>query len=172
MTTVLGAKVWVPDPQHGFFLGRIVDDTVDLRIAPIGTGAAQPAVRVEDVRLGDGLNCLQVSANYDDLHPAEEEDGKEVDDCCSLMHLNEATLLHNTRLRYSTNRIYVRLGPDDPESGSHPVKTYVANILISINPYEQIADLYCSETVRNYRGKSLGALPPHVFAIGRLRILS
>ncbi|NWH75002.1 MYO6 protein, partial [Piaya cayana] len=67
----------------------------------------------------------------------------------SLMYLNEATLLHNIKVRYSKDRIY----------------TYVANILIAVNPYFDIPKLYSSDTIKKYQGRSLGTLPPHVFAI-------
>ncbi len=46
------------------------------------------------------------------------------------------------------------------------LQTYVANILIAVNPYEEIEELYSVESIRTYQGKSLGAMPPHVFAIG------
>ncbi|VDM56347.1 unnamed protein product [Angiostrongylus costaricensis] len=65
------------------------------------------------------------------------------------MHLNEGTLLNNCRQRYFKKQIY----------------TYVANILISINPYEEIDDLYSTDTINKYRGKSLGQMPPHVYAV-------
>nr|KAF6341723.1 myosin VI [Myotis myotis] len=65
------------------------------------------------------------------------------------MYLNEATLLHNIKVRYSKDRIY----------------TYVANILIAVNPYFDIPKIYSSETIKSYQGKSLGTMPPHVFAI-------
>ncbi|XP_012501497.1 PREDICTED: unconventional myosin-VI [Propithecus coquereli] len=70
-------------------------------------------------------------------------------DECSLMYLNEATLLHNIKVRYSKDRIY----------------TYVANILIAVNPYFDIPKIYSSQTIKSYQGKSLGTMPPHVFAI-------
>ncbi|XP_048655883.1 unconventional myosin-VI isoform X6 [Ictidomys tridecemlineatus] len=65
------------------------------------------------------------------------------------MYLNEATLLHNIKVRYSKDRIY----------------TYVANILIAVNPYFDIPKIYSSDTIKSYQGKSLGTMPPHVFAI-------
>lgn len=46
------------------------------------------------------------------------------------------------------------------------IQTYVANILIAVNPYCPVKDLYSSQTIKSYRGKSLGETPPHVFAIG------
>lgn len=45
-------------------------------------------------------------------------------------------------------------------------QSYVANILLAVNPYSEVPGLYSPETVRKYNGKSLGVLPPHVFAIG------
>lgn len=83
------------------------------------------------------------------VFPAEEDSKKDVEDNCSLMYLNEATLLHNIKVRYSKDRIY----------------TYVANILIAVNPYFDIPKIYTSETIKSYQGKSLGTMPPHVFAI-------
>ncbi|KAI6210984.1 Myosin motor domain-containing protein [Aphelenchoides besseyi] len=86
---------------------------------------------------------------YNETVPAIEDQETDVDDNCNLMFLNEGTLLHNCRLRYDRKKIY----------------TYVGNILISINPYELLPDLYSAETIREYRGRSLGLLPPHIFAI-------
>lgn len=45
-------------------------------------------------------------------------------------------------------------------------QTFVANILIAVNPYYDIPKLYSAETIQQYRGRSLGTLPPHVYAIG------
>lgn len=83
------------------------------------------------------------------VFPAEEDSKKDVEDNCSLMYLNEATLLHNIKVRYSKDRIY----------------TYVANILIAVNPYFDMPKIYSSDSIKSYQGKSLGTMPPHVFAI-------
>ncbi|KAB0800582.1 hypothetical protein PPYR_06322 [Photinus pyralis] len=74
---------------------------------------------------------------------------KEYEDNCEMMYLNESTLLNNVKRMYYKNRIY----------------TYVANILIAVNPYKEISSLYSQEAIQKYRGKSLGQEPPHVFAI-------
>ncbi|KAK5966783.1 Myosin motor domain-containing protein [Trichostrongylus colubriformis] len=91
----------------------------------------------------------QIKASYDEVFPAEDDPKKTVDDNCALMYLNEGTLLNNCRQRYAKKQIY----------------TYVANILISINPYEEIEGLYSIDTIKKYRGKSLGQMPPHVYAV-------
>ena len=45
------------------------------------------------------------------------------------------------------------------------IYTFVANILIAVYPYKEIRDLYSSSTIKSYDGRSLGTMPPHVFAI-------
>lgn len=45
-------------------------------------------------------------------------------------------------------------------------QTFVANILIAVNPYYDIPKLYSPDSIKQYRGRSLGTLPPHVYAIG------
>ncbi|CAF3259292.1 unnamed protein product [Rotaria socialis] len=99
------------------------------------------------VQLKDNRKTIVVP--YDSAFQAEEYD-KNVDDNCALMYLNEATLLNNVRRRYKKDLIY----------------TYVANILIAINPYKDLAGLYSSDSTKRYNGKSLGVMPPHVYAIG------
>ncbi|CAF0892583.1 unnamed protein product [Rotaria sp. Silwood1] len=99
------------------------------------------------VQLNDNRKTLVVP--YDSVFEVEEYD-KDVDDNCALMYLNEATLLNNVRRRYRKDMIY----------------TYVANILIAINPYKELRGVYSVDTMKKYNGKSLGVMSPHVFAIG------
>ncbi|XP_078700151.1 unconventional myosin-VI-like isoform X1 [Branchiostoma floridae x Branchiostoma belcheri] len=129
-----GNKVWAPHSHEGFVLGTIVDMGSD-------TLTIEPFTKER--------NAKPITAPFSDVYPAEEDTDKDVDDNCSLMFLNEATLLHNIRLRYKREQIY----------------TYVANILIAVNPYHDIPKLYAAETIKSYGGKSLGTMPPHVFAI-------
>ncbi|XP_021565516.1 unconventional myosin-VI [Carlito syrichta] len=127
-----GKPVWAPHPTDGFQMGNIVDIGPDsLTIEPLNQ---------------KGKTFL---ALINQVFPAEEDSKKDVEDNCSLMYLNEATLLHNIKVRYSKDRIY----------------TYVANILIAVNPYFDIPKIYSSETIKSYQGKSLGTMSPHVFAI-------
>ena len=96
-----------------------------------------------------GTKGKVVTAPYKRVFPAEDDLAKDHNDNCELMYLNEATLLHNLRTRYKQDKIY----------------TYVANILIAVNPYHDIPGLYTKEAISAYKGKSLGVLPPHVFAV-------
>uniref|UniRef100_A0A8C1QBA9 Unconventional myosin-VI n=1 Tax=Cyprinus carpio TaxID=7962 RepID=A0A8C1QBA9_CYPCA len=127
-----GKPVWVPHPTDGFQLGMIVD---------IGTDA----LTIEPLNQRGKTFLAPISQVF----PAEDDVNKHVEDNCSLMYLNEATLLNNIRVRYSKDLIY----------------TSVANILIAVNPYFDIPKLYSPETIKSYQGRSLGTLPPHVYAI-------
>ncbi|XP_077409022.1 unconventional myosin-VI-like isoform X3 [Vanacampus margaritifer] len=124
--------VWAPHATDGFQLGTIVDIGAD-------SLTVQPLKR-------DGKTFV---AAVNQVFPAEDDVDKHVEDNCSLMYLNEATLLNNVRVRYSKDKIY----------------TFVANILIAVNPYYDIPKLYSQQTIQQYRGRSLGTLPPHVYAI-------
>ncbi|CAH0605729.1 unnamed protein product [Chrysodeixis includens] len=123
--------VWVRDPNEGFILARLHE--------LMGEEA--------DVFPVDNKYPKRV-CSFEDIFPAGDP-GKDVEDNCELMFLNEATLLNNILTRYKKNKIY----------------TYVANILLAVNPYEDIPDMYSSNTIKKYQGKSLGELPPHVFAV-------
>ncbi|XP_026737078.1 myosin heavy chain 95F isoform X2 [Trichoplusia ni] len=123
--------VWVRDPNEGFILARLHE--------LMGEEA--------DVFPIDNRYPKRV-CSFEDIFPAGDP-GKDVEDNCELMFLNEATLLNNILTRYKKNKIY----------------TYVANILLAVNPYEDIPDMYSSNTIKKYQGKSLGELPPHVFAV-------
>ncbi|CAL8394740.1 unnamed protein product [Gadus morhua 'NCC'] len=126
-----GKPVWAPHAADGFQLGTIVDIGADsLTIEPLKGGKT-------------------FLAPVNQVFSAEDDVNKHVEDNCSLMYLNEATLLNNVRVRYSKDKIY----------------TFVANILIAVNPYVDIPKLYSADSMKKYLGRSLGTLPPHVYAI-------
>lgn len=58
-----------------------------------------------------------------------------------------------------------RKHPNNPFLYHPQPQTYVANILIAINPYFDISNLYSNSFIEKYQGKSLGLLPPHLFAL-------
>ena len=72
-----------------------------------------------------------------------------VPDNAQLAHLHEASLLHNLTQRYADDNIY----------------TYVGSVLVALNPYKSIAGLYEQDSMDSYRGRALGVMPPHVYAI-------
>ena len=64
------------------------------------------------------------------------------------MHLHEPSLLFNLKYRYSKDEIY----------------TYTGYILLAVNPYKTLS-CYGEAEMRTYRGKSIGVLPPHLYAM-------
>mmetsp|Transcript_20494 Transcript_20494/g.53304 ORF Transcript_20494/g.53304 Transcript_20494/m.53304 type:complete len:1225 (+) Transcript_20494:39-3713(+) len=103
---------------------------------------------VDDIEVQPFDGSDKIKASFDQVYPAEPEDAVDVADNCGLMFLNEATLLHNLEKRYAKDNIY----------------TYTANILLALNPYQNL-DIYTAQAVKDYQGKSIGILPPHVYAI-------
>ncbi|CAK9097010.1 Unconventional myosin heavy chain 6, partial [Durusdinium trenchii] len=80
-----------------------------------------------------------------------------VEDLLTLGDFNEPALLHNIRVRYEEDRIYTGIGMP---------------ILISVNPYQHIPDLYSQETMRHYKrlaakapSQTGGGLPIHLYSV-------
>ena len=65
------------------------------------------------------------------------------------MFLDEANLLDNLVKRFRSDNIY----------------TYTGTVLLALNPYKAVPGLYGAEAMDTYRGRALGVLPPHVYAM-------
>lgn len=76
-------------------------------------------------------------------------DGNTAADNTSLVHMNDASILENLHVRHGKDEIY----------------TYTASVLLAVNPYKVIPGLYGEVQCDRYRGKHIGALPPHPYAI-------
>lgn len=66
-----------------------------------------------------------------------------------LAYLNEPSVLNNLKIRYAIDQIY----------------TYTGSILIAVNPFKDVTELYGPFMMDLYRGRALGELSPHVYAI-------
>nr|XP_033800031.1 unconventional myosin-X-like [Geotrypetes seraphini] len=89
------------------------------------------------------------SLSQETVHEMSFASMKGVEDMAMLSEIHQEAILLNLYLRYHQDQIYTNIG----------------SILVSINPYKAIADLYSLEAVELYRVHHLGELPPHIFAI-------
>ncbi|EFA81458.1 myosin ID heavy chain [Heterostelium album PN500] len=72
-----------------------------------------------------------------------------VDDMVMLSKIANDSILDNLKKRYAADVIY----------------TYIGNVLISVNPFKQIKNLYSERNLLEYRGKFRYELAPHVYAV-------
>jgi myosin-1 len=66
-----------------------------------------------------------------------------------LSDISEGGILINLQKRFDQDIIY----------------TYIGSVLISMNPFKPITDLYSPNTLNSYKGKYPYEQPPHVFAL-------
>jgi len=103
-----------------------------------------------DSSLGEGTGRV-IDCNTLDVLPANPALLEEVPDLTSLSFLNEPSILHTLRQRYSGDTIYTHAGP----------------VLIAINPFKRV-DLYTPEHVQHYvnrpaAGQGSQGYEPHIF---------
>jgi myosin-15 len=133
-----GDLIWF-DPGVGHWLpGEVLECH---RSANVLTVQAVINGKPQTFALTDGEGSVR---RRQDLGPAGGED------MILLRDLHEAALLWNLKLRYDRNLIY----------------TYAGSILVAVNPYRMFDSSYGIEAAQRYKGKMIGALPPHLFALG------
>eukprot|EP00002_Diphylleia_rotans_P017738 TRINITY_DN343_c0_g2_i4.p1 TRINITY_DN343_c0_g2~~TRINITY_DN343_c0_g2_i4.p1 ORF type:complete len:1713 (-),score=401.63 TRINITY_DN343_c0_g2_i4:3715-8853(-) len=101
-----------------------------------------------NVTLDDGKEVTIEASKLKDVQAIHPSCLEGIEDMVQLADLHEAGLLHTLRKRFQENKIY----------------TYTGAILVSMNPYQPL-DLYTNEILHSYRGKPLGSMPPHIFAV-------
>uniref|UniRef100_A0AAY4CVQ2 Methyl-CpG binding domain protein 3b n=1 Tax=Denticeps clupeoides TaxID=299321 RepID=A0AAY4CVQ2_9TELE len=132
---IVGACVWVPDPEDVWVSARLLRD-----FCP---GDEQLQLELSDgrVRLITQTSGLPPLGNPDIL---EGEN-----DLTALSFLHEPAVLHNLHVRFlDYNSIY----------------TYCGIVLVAINPYEQLP-IYGEEVIDAYSGQDMADMEPHVFSV-------
>ncbi|KAI0828577.1 nonmuscle myosin heavy chain b [Trametes gibbosa] len=122
--------VWVPDDKDGYLAGWVVKEEDDMGQVVMAAGGE--------------IRKLPLYA-LSKMNPPKFD---RVDDIADLTFLNEASVVHNLRLRYGSGSIY----------------TYSGLFLVAVNPYQPLP-LYSDAIVHQYRGKRRDENPPHIFAI-------
>uniref|UniRef100_A0A8C0G897 MYH6 protein n=1 Tax=Chelonoidis abingdonii TaxID=106734 RepID=A0A8C0G897_CHEAB len=122
-------KCWITDEKKAYIEGDIKE-------------SSGGKVTVETV---DGKT---VTVKEDDVQPMNPPKFDMIEDMAMLTHLNEASVLHNLRRRYSHWMIY----------------TYSGLFCVTINPYKWLP-VYNPEVVNAYKGKRRSEAPPHIFSI-------
>ncbi|TDL22507.1 nonmuscle myosin heavy chain b [Rickenella mellea] len=122
--------VWVPDDKEGYLAGWVVREEGD----------------VGEIVMSNGGDIRQVPLYaLSKMNPPKFD---RVDDIADLTFLNEASVVHNLRLRYGSGAIY----------------TYSGLFLVAINPYQNLP-LYTDTIIQQYRNKRRDENPPHIFAV-------
>lgn len=73
-------------------------------------------------------------------------------DICELK--DEKAIISCLKGRFERNSIY----------------TYIAKVLIAINPFKNITGLYSEEKIKSYRADTKDELDPHLYAVGSYSI--
>lgn len=95
------------------------------------------------------INILKViTVKKDDVSQMNPPKYEKCEDMANLTYLNDATVLHNLRSRYSSWLIY----------------TYSGLFCVAINPYKRLP-IYTMKMVAFYRGKKKNEVPPHLYFI-------
>ncbi|KIK63917.1 hypothetical protein GYMLUDRAFT_423421 [Collybiopsis luxurians FD-317 M1] len=122
--------VWVPDDKEGYLAGWVHN---------------------EDGEYGDIIMAAGGEVRHVPLFTLSKMNPPKfdrVDDIADLTFLNEASVVHNLRLRFGSGAIY----------------TYSGLFLVAVNPYQSLP-LYSDAIIHQYRSKRRDENPPHIFAV-------
>ncbi|TID30044.1 hypothetical protein CANINC_001413 [Pichia inconspicua] len=142
-----GTNCWIPNGKFGWLsatVNKVEFDTnkgsyrIELRYDDDRTDDTNPIV-IHTKELNETDEKLPKLKNIDDT----------VDDLTTLPHLNEPSVLNSVKLRYQKKIIY----------------TFSGVVLIAMNPFEKVEQLYTSSMICAYRNAQMSDNPPHLFAI-------
>ncbi|CCD26433.1 uncharacterized protein NDAI_0H02590 [Naumovozyma dairenensis CBS 421] len=150
----VGTRCWLPDEEKGWVGCEVTKN----EYLPSGqchlvlTKETGETIYIETTN-----EALNAAANYQDstikdttLPVLRNPPILEVaHDLTFLSYLNEPAVLHAIKQRYAQNCIY----------------TYSGIVLIAINPFANIDELYTQEMIQQYARKTREEMVPHIFAI-------
>ncbi|KAG2183466.1 hypothetical protein INT43_006472 [Umbelopsis isabellina] len=123
--------VWVEDEEEGYLRGEIINEI--------------ESEQKLEVLLHNGAQVKIVDIN--DTQQMNPPKFDQVEDAAQLTYLNEASVVHNLRIRYFSNKIY----------------TYSGLFLVAVNPFQTLP-MYSDAIIALYKNKRRGELPPHIYA--------
>ncbi|CAL1527462.1 unnamed protein product [Lymnaea stagnalis] len=121
---------WVPDHKDGFLQAEI------------------QSTKGEEITVKILKNSETKTFKKDDIQQMNPPKFEKIDDMANMTYLNEASVLHNLKSRYSSGLIY----------------TYSGLFCVAINPYRRLP-IYTQKIINAYRGKRKAEMPPHLFSI-------
>ena len=129
-----GTWVWAPDEEEIFLPAQVV--------ATFRRGEAG------ETKLPDGEVIPISDKDSQDLKVVDPQSLESIENMVLLNDLNNASLLHNLRIRFKDNNIYTNVGA----------------ILVAVNPF-QLLPIYTPEWLDKYKQNGSRGQPPHVYGI-------
>ncbi|XP_044303417.1 myosin-7B [Varanus komodoensis] len=122
-------RAWIPDEKEAYIEVEIKESS-----------GGKVTVETKDKKT--------VVVKEDDVQQMNPPKFDMIEDMAMLTHLNEASVLHNLKRRYSKWMIY----------------TYSGLFCVTINPYKWLP-VYTAPVVAAYKGKRRSEAPPHIYSI-------
>lgn len=145
-----GGKLWVQDPEkdpsrnQAWVLGTIdkIDNGSGKLFVKLGSGRGEVVVDTSETG-GSGVNSFEL-ANPDDFDT--------VDDLTELSFLHEPGVLHCLAVRFCEQNL---------------VYTLCGIVLVVINPYAAVPELYGPEKIAEYQAKHIDECDPHIYSVAK-----
>ncbi|CAH0476738.1 unnamed protein product [Peronospora belbahrii] len=175
-----GARVWISDSEneHVWLAARVLEvDNAVISVEIENQLSTEPSSRLKHCDLDNNRDNFDTKTNpkqrdvvliyaasgeCTNVLPRNMPREQDQRDLVSLPHLHEASILNALRLRYERHAIY----------------THIGDILISINPFQNLPQLYSNDVLKEYtydhsvsqfgdRIPVLESKAPHLFAVAK-----
>eukprot|EP00644_Phytophthora_capsici_P011594 jgi/Phyca11/128894/e_gw1.79.137.1 len=154
----VGAQVEVQLEPQKWRRGQVIDRYV----SPIEASGAVIVVKFEDGSVAERGVPADVNQDAPDVRVITPAQGQQfdVDDLTQLIELDETTILSALETRFTQHKIYTNTGA----------------ILLAVNPFQKIADVYSKDTMAKYllsfesrnssmRSKGNEPMAPHIYNV-------